>query len=119
VWPPHAGDSEQIGPFCAPSLQCADKAATIQNGSFARLSPAPTTLCYLRLSATTAMDSSVASVARRSRPERAALNEVSAPVITIYDVPHRGMSVCPIRVMRVPLLQLGIGPFYVKQHIFS
>jgi len=28
VRPPHAGDSEQIGPFCAPSLDRADKAAT-------------------------------------------------------------------------------------------
>ena len=50
-------------------------------GSFARLPPAPTTLCYLRLSAATAMGLlSVASVAGRPNPGRAALNELSAPV---------------------------------------
>jgi hypothetical protein len=39
VWPAHAGDSEQIGPICAPSLDRADKAATVQNGRY-RLSSA-------------------------------------------------------------------------------
>src|SRR5882724_4777111 len=32
MWPPHAGDSEQIGPFCVPSLDRADTATTVQNG---------------------------------------------------------------------------------------
>ena len=32
-----------------------------------------------------------ASVAGRPRPGTAALNELSAPVLTIHDVPHRGM----------------------------
>ena len=68
--------------------------STAQIGSFARPPPVPTTLCYLRLSAATAMGLlSVASVAGRPSPGRAALNELSAPALTIHDVTHRGMSV--------------------------
>jgi hypothetical protein len=62
--------------------------ADMQNGgSFARLPPAPTTLCYLRLSVATAVGLlSVASVAGRPSPGRVALNELSAPALTIHDV---------------------------------
>ena len=61
--------------------------AAHNGGSFARLPPAPTTLCYLRLSVATAVGLlSVASVAGRPSPGRAALNELSAPALTIHDV---------------------------------
>jgi len=78
--------------LCAPpNSQFSSLAAGPNRGSFARLPPAPTTLCYLRLSAATAMGLlSVASVAGRPSPGRAALNELSAPALTIHDVPNRG-----------------------------
>ena len=63
-------------------------------GSFTQRPQAPTTLCYLRLPAATAMGLlSVASVAGRPSPGRAALNELWAPALTIHDVPHHGMCV--------------------------
>jgi hypothetical protein len=34
--------------------------------------------------------------AERPRPRMAALNELSAPVLTIDDIPHRGMSGKPV-----------------------
>ena len=83
--------------LCAPpNSQFSSLAAGPNRGSFARLPPAPTTLCYLRLSAATAMGLlSVASVAGRPSPGRAALNELWAPALTIHDVPHHGMCVAP------------------------
>ena len=65
---------------------------------FARQPPATTTLCYLRLSATSAVGSSVSRLCGwRPRPGRAALNELSAPVLTVHDVPHRAMCGSPGR----------------------
>jgi hypothetical protein len=39
MWPPHAGHSEQIGPFCAPSPDRAEKAATVQIGRLGVFTP--------------------------------------------------------------------------------
>ena len=61
-------------------------------GSFARTPPAPTTLCYLSRHYGYGTPQCRAPVAGRPRPGRAAaLNELSAPLLTIDDVPHRGI----------------------------
>ena len=79
---------------------------------FARQPPATTTLCYLRLSATSAVGSSVSRLCRwRPRPGRAALSELSAPVLTVHDVPHRGIM--PVIKDHSPF-GLGIMPDHAR-----
>ena len=72
----------------------------------------PTTLCYLRLSATTAMG--LLSVAPRwlgdQGPEWSPSNELSAPVVTIHDVPQLRHEQTAQRAFRLP-----ISPF--RRHL--
>jgi len=67
-------------PICTPRrMTAAEPLAAPNGGSFARLPPAPTTLCYLRLYAISAVGSSAPRLGA-GRPEsgRAALSELSA-----------------------------------------
>jgi hypothetical protein len=99
----------QITRFGAtPGVHLGDQVAGHNEASFARLPPAPTTLCYLRLSATSAVGSSVSRLCGwRPMPGRAALNELSAPVLIVHNVPHR--SIMPVIKDHSPF-GLGIMP---------
>ena len=82
------GPKDQNDSLCVIAGRNSPLIPTIQGGSFARLPPAPTTLCYLRLSATTVMG--LLSVATRwlgdQGREEPPFNEISASVLTIHDV---------------------------------
>jgi hypothetical protein len=92
--PGSRGTDPHITRICTITYHAVTSQATDQNGgSFARLPPAPTTLCYLRPSATSAIG--LLSVAPRcwaTRAGKAALNELSTPLLTIHDIPHRGIE---------------------------